>query len=267
MRIAVTRAGRAAAVALLCATFVSPASAVTGDQIVATAQQYLGRPYRFGVDMSLCPRYFDCSAFTKYVYARHGVYLRRSSKEQSGQGVYVPRNALRPGDLVFFNSTSRPGIDHVGIYMGGNRFINTYGSPGVCIRYLTSSYWSRCYVTGRRIVSPGSGAAPASRPPVGFLDSVTTSYAAGWAADADTPGTTVTIHIYLDNPYNPAHMIGTTRANLYRPDVQRVTRLGSYHGFRFRIPPQYRGHVLYAYAINTGRGVNPLLTGSPKRIP
>ncbi len=141
-----------AAVLTLAAVAPSSASAATGTQIVNTAKLYMGRPYRFGVDMSVCPRYFDCSAFTKYVYAKYGYYLPRASRDQATRGRWVSRSSLRAGDLVFFNVTSRPGIDHVAIYMGGNRIIHTYGSPGVCTRYLSGTFWGRHVVTCRRIL-------------------------------------------------------------------------------------------------------------------
>ena len=179
MRSLTTRAGRAAA-AVFVSIFVAPAFAVTGDQIVATAKKYLGVPYKFGADMSEAPRRFDCSLFTKYVFGKYGIYLHRVSKDQAAQGSYVARTNLRAGDLVFFNSTSRPGIDHVGIYMGGNRMINTYGDPGVCIRTLFGTYWGRKYVTARRMPGVTQAApAPVSGPRVVQIDASTLNVRSG----------------------------------------------------------------------------------------
>ena len=169
-----------AAAAVFVSIFVSPAFAVTGDQIVATAKNYLGVPYKFGADMSEAPRRFDCSSFTKYVFGKYGIYLQRVSKDQATQGSYVSRTNLRAGDLVFFNSTSRPGIDHVGIYMGGNRIIHTYGDPGVCIRTLFGTYWGNKYVTARRMPGVTQAApAPATGPRVVAIDSSTLNVRSG----------------------------------------------------------------------------------------
>ena len=54
-----------------------------------------------------------------YVYAQLGVDLPHFAAAQWGYGVPVPVSQLQPGDLVFFNE-----LDHVGIYLGDNEFID-----------------------------------------------------------------------------------------------------------------------------------------------
>ena len=58
---------------------------------------------------------------------------------------YVSRNDLRPGDLVRFTG-------HIGIYIGGGNFVHA-PSTGKFVRIdsLSSSYWSKKYICGRRI--------------------------------------------------------------------------------------------------------------------
>nr|WP_233567909.1 C40 family peptidase [Cohnella faecalis] len=127
----------------------SHAAAATASQasgIIQTGKQYLGVPYKFGAKTGNTSR-FDCSSFTQYVFARNGIHLPRSSKQQSKVGTYVPRNQLRPGDLVFFYSP----IHHVAIYLGNGKLLHTFGKPGVTITDLNSGWWSSHYTTARRV--------------------------------------------------------------------------------------------------------------------
>jgi cell wall-associated NlpC family hydrolase len=98
---------------------------VTGSQVVAEAEQFLGVPYRWG---GTSPQTgFDCSGFVQYVYGQLGISLPRTSEEQAHVGTPVPSLAeAEPGDLVFFPGTdgtaSAPG--HVGIYLGNGLMID-----------------------------------------------------------------------------------------------------------------------------------------------
>ena len=91
--------------------------------VVAEARKYLGVPYLWGgTDPA---RGLDCSGFTKLVYGNLGIELPRTSSQQATAGTAVASLAdARPGDLVFFDhSPGRPGIDHVGIYVGDGKMI------------------------------------------------------------------------------------------------------------------------------------------------
>lgn len=87
------------------------------SEVVNIAMKYLGAPYQWGASG---PNSFDCSGFTSFVYRQVGVSLPRVSRAQINAGQRVNRSDLRPGDLVFFGSP----IHHVGIYVGGNRYIH-----------------------------------------------------------------------------------------------------------------------------------------------
>jgi hypothetical protein len=109
----------------------APASA-TALRVVGTADDYLGVPYVWGGDT---PRGFDCSGFTKYVFAKNGITLPRVSRDQAkvGERVTPSLGALRVGDLLFFaENYSR--IDHVAIYVGDDRIIHATSSGGE-VRY------------------------------------------------------------------------------------------------------------------------------------
>jgi peptidoglycan DL-endopeptidase CwlO len=115
----------------------------THGGVVGIALRYLGVPYRWG---GASPSGFDCSGFLVYVFAKVGVYLPHSSYMQFRLGRFVPRSALQPGDAVFFN-----GASHVGIYIGGGRFVHApHTGDVVKISSLGDSWYSSTYVGARR---------------------------------------------------------------------------------------------------------------------
>ena len=106
----------------------SPAPTAAASRVLNTADKYVGVPYVWGGNT---PNGFDCSGFTKYVFARNGVTLPRTSREQSrvGDGVPLDFGAMRAGDLLLF---AEPGeaISHVAIYVGSGRIIHASSAMG-----------------------------------------------------------------------------------------------------------------------------------------
>ena len=100
--------------------------------IAATAARYLGTRYRLG---GVKPGAFDCSGFMRYVFARHGIALPRTAREQATVGlpVVLGRDSLRVGDLLFFR-TPRGRASHVAMYAGNGRIIHA-SSGSRRIRY------------------------------------------------------------------------------------------------------------------------------------
>jgi cell wall-associated NlpC family hydrolase len=97
-------------------------SGVTGGDVVADAQQYLGVPYQWGGTEPSTG--FDCSGLVQHVYGDLGITLPRTSQEQVNVGTPVANLAqAQPGDLVFFEPTSS-GPGHVGIYIGNGQMID-----------------------------------------------------------------------------------------------------------------------------------------------
>ena len=121
-----------------------------GAQIVATAQQYLGIPYKYGGSSPSTG--FDCSGFVYYVLKQLGYSPYRTTSSQYTMGTYVAKSDLQPGDLVFFQGTYKSGISHVGIYVGNGKFIHS-PSTGKVISYadLNSTYYVNHYYGARRI--------------------------------------------------------------------------------------------------------------------
>jgi cell wall-associated NlpC family hydrolase len=123
--------------------------------VALQALAYLGTPYRAS---GLSPQTgFDCSGLVAYVYREGaGMALPRNTFDLSRLGEAVERAALRPGDLVFYN-TQRRDYSHVGIYLGEERFIHAPSSGGeVRVENLRADYWVRRYNGARRVIaSPG----------------------------------------------------------------------------------------------------------------
>ena len=126
------------------------ASSALGEQVVALAKQYLGTPYVLGGNG---PSSFDCSGFTKYIYAQFGYTLNRTATDQLQNGVSVSRSELQPGDLVFFKyNTSKP-VSHVGIYIGNGEFIHASTNRYVVqIDQMNTGHYANVYVYARRIL-------------------------------------------------------------------------------------------------------------------
>ena len=104
---------------------------------VRFALSMVGHRYVFG---AAGPSVFDCSGLTMAAYRKAGVYLPHYSRAQISATRPVSRGNLRVGDLVFF---FKYGIRHVGMYIGGNRFVHAENSrTGVIISSLSESYYA-----------------------------------------------------------------------------------------------------------------------------
>ncbi|MDD2833419.1 MAG: C40 family peptidase [Methylotenera sp.] len=97
---------------------------------------------------------FDCSGFVRYVYQQAtSLSLPHSARAISQLGKTIPKQELKPGDLVFFN-TLKSAFSHVGIYVGNNRFIHAPSSGGgVRVEDMQNSYWQKRYNGAQRIDS------------------------------------------------------------------------------------------------------------------
>jgi cell wall-associated NlpC family hydrolase len=107
----------------------SPAPSAAAASLLRTADSYRGVKYVWGGNTP--SQGFDCSGFTKYIFAKHRVTLPRTSREQSRVGTAVAADfrVLRPGDLMFF---AEPGeaISHVAVYAGNGWIVHSSSSVG-----------------------------------------------------------------------------------------------------------------------------------------
>jgi hypothetical protein len=122
------------------------------DEIVRTANRFIGVPYRWGG--SSPARGFDCSGLTMVVYQLNGLNLPRSSRAQYRAGTPVRRREISRGDLVFFATSGGSRVSHVGIYAGNGKFIHA-PSKGKRIRTdsLSNRYFKNRYLGARTYVN------------------------------------------------------------------------------------------------------------------
>jgi len=124
----------------------SPAPPSKYGGVIGIAMQYLGVPYVWG---GASPSGFDCSGLVMYVYAQVGVSLpHNAAMMYNSVGVYVSRDQLEQGDLVFFD-----GLGHMGMYIGGGQFIHApHTGDVVKISSLYESWYASTYVGAKRVI-------------------------------------------------------------------------------------------------------------------
>lgn len=124
---------------------------VSGADLVKKAETALGVKYVWGGNS--LTKGVDCSGLVQQVFASFGIALPRTTYNQIQVGASVPTNQLRPGDLVFFDTDPKTqGPDHVGIYIGGGKFIHAPRTgETVKISSLSDSYYMNRLMGSRRI--------------------------------------------------------------------------------------------------------------------
>lgn len=117
-----------------------------GSKMVAIGKNLMGTPYVWG-GSSLSG--FDCSGFIYYAANQAGYKIGRySAAGYYDRTYYVDKP--QPGDLVFFEGTYKPGISHVGIYLGGSQFIHADEKHGIMISNLNSPYYTKHFSSFKR---------------------------------------------------------------------------------------------------------------------
>ena len=135
---------------------IIPYSKVLGEEIVEYGKLFIGTPYVWGGND--LRNGVDCSGLTKKVFEGFDINISRLSYTQVNDGKKVSKSELRPGDLVFFDTSgeNNGNISHVGIYAGNDLFLHADCTKGVTISSLSNAYYARNYVTGSRILSDRS---------------------------------------------------------------------------------------------------------------
>ncbi len=114
------------------------------DSVLRFAARHLGAPYTWGGNSS---KGMDCSGLVKMAFFHHGLILRRDAYQQAEWGAVVSPDSLRPGDLVFYGDRKSGHIDHVAIYVGDDRVIESAG----LVRYGTPACGER-FILARRVL-------------------------------------------------------------------------------------------------------------------
>ena len=123
------------------------------DKVITKAKSYIGKVrYNMG-SSSPDSGVSDCSGFTSHVFRKAaGKEIGRTTTIQATKGRKVSKKNLQKGDLVLFQGTYRPGVSHVGIYIGGSKFIHCSSSGGVKISSLNQTYYTQHWMQGRRVL-------------------------------------------------------------------------------------------------------------------
>ena len=130
------------------ASGIAARTAAMASGLTRNAMRFLGVRYSFGGTTAYG---FDCSGYVQHVFAMMGVHLPRMADAQYYAGKSFSGEP-RPGDLVFFH-TYAPGVSHVGISLGGDKFVHASSSHGVMISSLHDAYWTVRYLGAKRVVN------------------------------------------------------------------------------------------------------------------
>ena len=126
-----------------------PVSAL-GNEIAMYALGLIDTGYRFGGKNPEAG--LDCSGMVAYIYGQAAnMKLRGSAADIARLSRPIDREALRPGDLVFFNTRGQA-FSHVGIYIGDARFVHAPSTNGkVRIDRLGDRYYAQRYESARTL--------------------------------------------------------------------------------------------------------------------
>ena len=114
----------------------APASGVA--RALAFARSQIGDPYVWG---AAGPGAWDCSGLTMGAWRAGGISLPHYSVAQYSQSTPISRGSLRPGDLVFWGSSSSPSsIYHVALYAGNGMIIQA-PRTGRDVEEVSMYYW------------------------------------------------------------------------------------------------------------------------------
>lgn len=125
----------------------------TKQNIIDYAKTFQGTRYKFGGTTSAG---MDCSGLICTAFEKENISLPRVSRDMAKEGKSISLREIEKGDLVFFKTTKKNVISHVGLVVdtsqGKVRFIHSSTSAGVIISSLDEAYWKRAFVEVRRVI-------------------------------------------------------------------------------------------------------------------
>ena len=130
---------------------VAQISEAVADRAASNAAKMLGKRYHFGGASPSAG--FDCSGLVQFAYRQAGVTVPHNTERQRLASRPIRRADLRRGDLVFFDQEGKKN-SHVGIYIGGGRFVHA-PSSGKEVRSdrLDAPFWKKHLSETRRLAA------------------------------------------------------------------------------------------------------------------
>lgn len=122
------------------------------QRILEFAQRFRGIRYSYGGTSPSTG--FDCSGFVQFVFKNFGINLERTAADMAKtNGVRVSYSEIKPGDLLFFDTDGGKNyINHVGIYLGGGKFIHASSARGRVTETDLNSYYGRFFMMAKRVI-------------------------------------------------------------------------------------------------------------------
>lgn len=139
--------------------------AIDVNALINRGKSTLGTPYSWGGGGPSGKGYgfaqgsgiygFDCSSLMQYIFAGFGVNIPRVTYDQYRIGAQVGWKSLQAGDMVFFRPGSR-GPEHVGLYIGGGKFLHA-PKTGDVVKISNMSDYASSFMGGRRVAQMRGG--------------------------------------------------------------------------------------------------------------
>ncbi len=126
------------------------------DKVVNYAKKQIGVRYKYAGNTPKTG--FDCSGYTKYVYAHFNYDLPRRSVDYTNIGKKISVKNCKKGDILLFTGSNKHKrvTGHLGIVVsnkkGTIKFLHASSSRGVVISDLSISYFKDRILGARRII-------------------------------------------------------------------------------------------------------------------
>ena len=123
------------------------------ENIIEYAKTFQGTRYKFG---GTTESGMDCSGLVYTAFQVENITLPRISRDMATKGILISFKDIEEGDLVFFKTSRKNAITHVGLVVEAKRgevkFIHSTTHAGVIISSLDEDYWKKAFVEVRRII-------------------------------------------------------------------------------------------------------------------
>ena len=117
--------------------------------------QQIGKPYRWGGSHRVPVLIAAARLITLIKTVKIRIPRTANEMYHLRDAAPIERSELKNGDLVFFRTQGRGTADHVGVYVGNGKFIQSPRTgQEIQITSLSEDYWQRHYVGARRVMTP-----------------------------------------------------------------------------------------------------------------